>query len=90
MNFKKIKLCKKSLPFASLAECGLNSDMLKKPFETACEEIVFKFESDFKSNMKIILAREDVVFMLPSATNYWVFSTSNFTLFNLNFEQQNI
>ena len=30
----------------------------------ACEDIVFKFESDFKSSMKINLAREDVVFKL--------------------------
>ena len=65
----------------------MNSDICNKPFKIACEDIVFKFENDFESNMKIILAREDVVFMLPSATNYWVFSTSIFTLFNWNFEQ---
>ena len=62
---KKIKLCRKSLPFASLAECGVNSDICLvyiyyKLFETACEDIVFKFENGFKSNMKIILALEDV------------------------------
>ena len=36
-----------------------------KPFEIACEHTVFEFENDFKSSMKIILAREDVVFKLP-------------------------
>ena len=35
-----------------------------KPFEIACEVIVFKFKNDFKSSMKINLAREDVVFKL--------------------------
>ena len=53
------------MPFASLAECGVNSDMYNKPFEIACKHIVFIFENDFKSNMKIILTREDVVFKLP-------------------------
>ena len=64
MNFSKIKLCRKSLPFASLAECGVHSDIYNKPFEIACEDINFKFENDFKSNMKIIVTREDVVFKL--------------------------
>ena len=62
--FKKIKLCRKSLPFASLAECGVNSEIYSKPFEIACEDIVFKFKNDFKSSMKINLTREDVVFKL--------------------------
>ena len=54
------------MPFASLAECGVNlSDIYNKPFATASKDIVFKFENDFKSNMKIILAREDVAFKLP-------------------------
>ena len=53
------------LPFASRAERRVNSDIHNKPFEIACEDIVFKFENDFKSNMKIILAREDVAFKLP-------------------------
>ena len=61
---KKIKLCRKSLPFASLTHCGVNSGIYNKPFEIACEDIVFKFENDFKSNMKIVLARKDVVFKL--------------------------
>ena len=65
MNLKKIKLCRKSLPFASLAECGVNSDIrIYKPFEIAREDIVFKFKNDFKSRMKINLAREDIVFKL--------------------------
>ena len=59
-----MKLCRKSLPFTSLDQCGINSDMYNKPFKIACEDIVFKFENDIKSNMKIILAREDVVFNL--------------------------
>ena len=63
-TLEKIKLCRKSLPFASLAECGVNSDVYNKPFEIACEDIVFKFENDFKSNIKIILTREDVVLKL--------------------------
>ena len=54
-----------SLSFASLAECGVNSDIHNKPFEIASKHIVFKFENDFKSNMNIILAREDVAFKLP-------------------------
>ena len=54
-----------SLPFAGQAERGLNSDIHNKPFEIACEHIVFKFENEFKSNMKIILAREEVAFKLP-------------------------
>ena len=33
--------------------------------EIACEDIVFKFKNDFESNMKIILASEDVVFKFP-------------------------
>ena len=37
---------------------------MTKPFEIAREDIVFKFENDFKSNMKAILAREKVVFKL--------------------------
>ena len=53
-----------SLPFASRAECGVNSDIHNKPFEIACEHIVFKFKNDFKSNIQIILAR-DVAFKLP-------------------------
>ena len=56
-----------SLPFASLAECGVNSDIYNKPFAIACEDIVFIFEDDLKSNVKIILAREDVAFKLPVA-----------------------
>ena len=52
------------MPFAGLAEFGVNSDMYNKSFGIACEDIVFKFENDFKSNMKIILPREDVVFKL--------------------------
>ena len=39
--------------------------MYNKPFEIACEDIVFKFENDFTSNEKITLAREDAVFKLP-------------------------
>ena len=62
---KKIKLCRKSLPFASLAECVVSSNIYNKPFEKACEDIVFTFENDFKLNVKIILTREDVVFNLP-------------------------
>ena len=54
-----------SLVFASRAECGVNSDIYNKPFEIAREHIVFKFENEFKSNMKIILAPEDVAFKLP-------------------------
>ena len=54
-----------SLPVASRAERGVNSDIHNKPFEIACEHIVFKFENEFRSNMKIILAREDVAFKLP-------------------------
>ena len=54
-----------SLPFASRAERGVNSVIHNKPFEIACEHIVFKFENEFKSNMKLILAREDVAFKLP-------------------------
>ena len=54
-----------SLPFASRAECGVNSDTHNKPFEIACENIVCKFENDFKPNIKMILAREDVAFKLP-------------------------
>ena len=57
-------MCRKSLPFASLAELGVNSNIHNKPFEIACEDIVFKFENDFKSNIKIFLAHEDVVFKL--------------------------
>ena len=53
------------MPFASLAKCGVNSDIYNKPFEIACEHTVFNFENDFESNMKIILARKDVVFKLP-------------------------
>ena len=53
-----------SLPFASRAERGVNLDIHNKPFEISCERIVFKFENEFKSNMKIILAR-DVAFKLP-------------------------
>ena len=64
-HFKKIKLCRKSLPFPSFAECGVNSDTYHKPFEIARENIVFKFENDYKSNMKIILPREGVIFKLP-------------------------
>ena len=60
-----MKLCRESLPFASLAQCGVNSDVCHKSFEIACENIVFKFENDFKSNKKIILAGEDVAFKLP-------------------------
>ena len=41
MNLKKIKLCRKSLPFASLAECGVNSDIYNNAFEIACEDFVF-------------------------------------------------
>ena len=52
------------MPIASLAEFGVNSNMYNKPFDIACKDIVFKFENDFKSNMKIILARKDVVFEL--------------------------
>ena len=55
---------RKSLPFASLAECGVNSDIYNKSFEIACEDIVFKFENDFKSSMEINLTREDVVLKL--------------------------
>ena len=54
-----------SLSFASRAERGVNADIHNKPFEIACKYIVFKFENEFKSNMKIILAREDVAFKLP-------------------------
>ena len=63
MNKKQIKLCRMSLPFASLVECGVKSDIpvYNKPFEIACEEIVFKFVNDFKSSMKINV---DVVFKL--------------------------
>ena len=53
-----------SLPFASRAEHGVNSDIHNKLFEIASEHIVFKFENEFKSNMKIILARKDVAFKL--------------------------
>ena len=53
-----------SLPFSSQAERGLNSNIYNKPFEIACEYIVFKFENEFKSNTKMILARE-VAFKLP-------------------------
>ena len=60
-----MKLCTMSLPFASWAECGVNSDIHNKLFEIARERIVSKFENEFKSNMKIILAREDVAFKLP-------------------------
>ena len=52
------------MPFACLAECGVNSGRYHEPFEIACEDIVFKLENDFKSSMKINLAREDVVFKL--------------------------
>ena len=54
-----------SLPFASLAERGVNSDIHNKPFEIPGEHIVFKFENEFKLNIKIILAQEDVAFKLP-------------------------
>ena len=54
-----------SLPFASRAERGVNSDIHNKPFKIACEHIVFKFENDITSNIKIILAREDVAFKSP-------------------------
>ena len=54
-----------SLPFASRAERGFNSDIHNRPFEIACKYIVFKFKNEFTSNMKIILAREDVAFTLP-------------------------
>ena len=54
-----------SLPFASRAAFGVNSDIHNKPFEIACEDIVFKLENAFKSNMKTNLAREDVVFKSP-------------------------
>ena len=47
MDFKKVKLCRKSLPFASLAKCGVNSVICNKTFEIACEDIVFQFENDF-------------------------------------------
>ena len=60
-----MKLYSMSLPFASRAERGVNSDIHNKPFEIACQYIVFKFENEFISNMKIILAREDVAFKLP-------------------------
>ena len=40
--FEKIKLCRKSLPFASLAECKINLDINNKLSETALEDIVFK------------------------------------------------
>ena len=73
--FKKIKLCRKSLPFAIVlpsSECGVNSDIYNKPFEIACEDIVFKFENDLKSNKKIISAREGVVFkmLVPQITGF--------------------
>ena len=58
---KKIKLCRKSL-LVLLSEGLIRTQ--SKLFEIACEHIVFKFENNFKSNMKIILAREDVVFNL--------------------------
>ena len=60
-------LCRMSLPFASWAERRVNSDIHNKPFKIACEHtiIVFKFENEFISNLKIILAREDVAFKLP-------------------------
>ena len=48
-----------------MAERGVNSNIHNKPFEIACEDIVFKFENEFKSNMKIISAREEVTFKLP-------------------------
>ena len=48
MNFEKIKLCRKSLPFACLAECTVNSDINNELFEMVREEILF-------SNLKIIL-----------------------------------
>ena len=38
--------------------------MYNKPFEIAREDFVFKFENDFKSSMKIVLACEDVGFKL--------------------------
>ena len=60
-----MKLCRMSLPFAKRAERGVNSDIHNKPVEIACEHIVFKFENEFKLNMKIILAQEDVAFKLP-------------------------
>ena len=64
MNLKKIKLRRKSLAFASLAECWVNSNIYNKPFKIANEDIIFKFENDFNSSMKINLSREDVVFKL--------------------------
>ena len=65
INLKKMKLCSMSLPFASRAERGVILDIHnKKPFEIACKHTVFKFENDFKSNMKIILAR-DLAFKSP-------------------------
>ena len=54
-----------NLPFADRAERGINLDIHNKPLKIACERIVFKFENKFKSNMKIILARQDVAFKLP-------------------------
>ena len=59
-----MKLCRMSLPFASRAERGVNSDMHNKPFEIACEHrrTVFKVKNRFKL---ICLAREDVAFKLP-------------------------
>ena len=64
MNLKNIKLCNKSLLFASLTEYGVNSDIYNRSFKIACEDIVFKFENDFKSSRKMNLAREGVVFKL--------------------------
>ena len=53
-----------SLLFASRAERGVNLDLHNKPFEIACEDIVFKFENTL--NMRIILAREDgIACILP-------------------------
>ena len=56
-----------SLPFASRAERGVDLDIPvhNKSFKIACADIVFKFENDFESNMKIILAEKYVAFKLP-------------------------
>ena len=69
MIFVFISSCTKrnifDLPFGSLAESGVISDIYNKLFEIACEDTVFKLENVFKLNMKPILAREDVVYELP-------------------------
>ena len=50
MNFKKMKLYRMSLPFASLAERGVISDIYNKPFEIACEYLF----SNLKMNLNQI------------------------------------